>query len=218
MRRATLPNPGIRIRHAAQAEKPCKPPRPRSVARFLSCVWRIPGWEGGCGSCGIMPVPVIAFIVSLRTRTVRGGGPVILYLSRIYAHFHLASYTIPDTVDVPRQVGSLVPTVGENPQVPFPPLTLWIFVLYFFLFPFFCHPLRSFSAGARTVKVEEGRVNYTEVFLPFFFVWVCLFVRDPLGILSTTKLWNSVRWRVLCNQAGEKCSFAGSIICEFQDD
>lgn len=39
---------------------------------------------------------------------------MILYLRRIYAHFHLASYTIPDTVDVPRQVGSLVPTVRES--------------------------------------------------------------------------------------------------------
>lgn len=80
---------------------------------------RVTGIGGGCGSREIMFVLVIAFIVFRWTRPAREGGPVILYLSRIYVHFHLVSYTIPDTVDVPRQLGSLVPTVRENPQVPY---------------------------------------------------------------------------------------------------
>ncbi|KAK1122159.1 hypothetical protein K0M31_009385 [Melipona bicolor] len=105
----------------------------RAAMLYLSCLlvcvevcWqrRTEGEKLLRGPPGLCPWLVAAFIVSRRGLdrgggVGGGGGPVILYLSRIYVHFHLASYTIPDTVDVPRQVGSLVPTVGGNPQVPF---------------------------------------------------------------------------------------------------
>lgn len=73
------------------------------------------------GPAGLCPRQLLGFIVS-------PGGPrpwdgLILYLPEIYAHFHLASYTTPDTVDAPRQVGSLVPTVRESAST-FPRLTL----------------------------------------------------------------------------------------------
>lgn len=71
------------------------------------------------GPAGLCPCQLLLLLFLARTIDPQTGGRgrarrAILYLRRIYAYFHLASYTIPDTVDVPRQVGSLVPTVGES--------------------------------------------------------------------------------------------------------
>ena len=91
---------------------------------------------------------------------------MILYLSRIYVHFHLASYTIPDTVDVLTSPGWIISTnCWRESASTFPLLTLpALFFFGLFLLPLSFSPC-SFVPfdGFRIVKGEKDRVNCAEL-------------------------------------------------------